>query len=84
MADNIMHNFVFKPSATIDDIHSATVKILAGWTLYFGSLNLHEWLQLIGLSLGIFFTATQTYLLWRDKILKRRDAKRQEQESDQE
>ncbi len=67
---------LFKPSANSDHTQAAMLKIFAAWGLYFGSLKLHDWLQLIGLFLGCVYTATQTYLLWRDKVLKKREEKR--------
>ncbi len=63
----------FKPSTNSDEMQAAMLKIFATWALYFGSLNLMNWLQLIGLFLGCVFTATQTYILWRDKVLKKEE-----------
>jgi predicted membrane protein len=66
----------FRPSTNSDEMQTAMWKIFATWALYFGSLNLMAWLQLIGLFLGCVFTATQTYLLWRDKVLKKQEEDR--------
>lgn len=65
---------LFKPSVTAEQAPTGVLKILVAWSLYLGSLSLHDVLQLIGLFLGCVYTGTQTYLLWRDKVLKKKQA----------
>lgn len=72
-ADNPMSLKNLFLSPTNDSTAGAVAKTMAAWGLYLGSLNLHQWLQLVGLVVGIGYTATQWWLVLHQHWLQRKE-----------
>lgn len=66
-----------KPAFDVDRAEAgpAYIKILLSWILALGSLTLGQWALIAGIVASILasiFTILQIYVLWRDKVIRRR------------
>jgi hypothetical protein len=64
----------------VNEQHEARVgiiKVFVAWAATLGGMNLAELLQILVLTATLLYTVLQTYVLVRDKIVKRRRERRQ-------
>lgn len=69
---NTKGSFVGKLSVHDSSLEALFAKLGVAWLGYFVGLNLQEWLTLLFTALSVVYVFFNTYVLIRDKVLKKR------------